>query len=499
MATAQIDSRDTARKSACRELRNTIGATKVRDDEITRVTYSRIYHGFDAMMPFREPCFVVFPETREDVVETLKIANRYKVPVTPIGTTAIQMPTSEGGIILDQRRRNKILEINTDSGYAVVEAGVTFDQLTAAMRGTGFKCSVGTMPGTATVLGQAMSRGSQSFSTRHLSLVIDLEVVLPDGTVFNTGSSHFPGVGSHLQYGPFPDLSGLYTCGYGTMGVVTKGAIRIHPMNDVHKINYAGFDKYSDALDFCKELINNNIPEHTFIWDWHMYRSWPLAPEDMEKVMPAIRESNVLNPPEGTPFCLVTTLLSGFQDVVEVYEKVCERLAVKYHGQVLPQEEWERRFPESAPGFRQAYEEYSYREAVHWAQGRFTGFYVFAAPKDIKEVEEYAIRQLASFGTRINPVSFYSHPFDFGRSVLLRICGFPDPADTKTRLEMREKFAEMYATALNKYRAVPIAPVGMASKVGPFMDVLQRIKNALDPNNILSRDSAIGFSREEKQ
>src|SRR4030067_300043 len=113
--------------AVCRELREALGAEKVRNDEITLVTYGRIRHGFDIMWPFRKPSLVVFPETREDVVETLKIANRYKIPVTSVGTAPIMLGTTEGGIILDQRRRNKIIEINTDSGYAVIEPGVSSD------------------------------------------------------------------------------------------------------------------------------------------------------------------------------------------------------------------------------------------------------------------------------------------------------------------------------------------------------------------------------------
>src|SRR4030042_118533 len=93
--------------AVCRELREAIGAEKVRDDEITLVTYGRIRHGFDIMWPFRKPSFVVFPETREDVVEALKIANRHKVPVTSVGTSAIMLGSTEGSIILDQRRRDK--------------------------------------------------------------------------------------------------------------------------------------------------------------------------------------------------------------------------------------------------------------------------------------------------------------------------------------------------------------------------------------------------------
>jgi FAD/FMN-containing dehydrogenase len=478
------------RETIFQELRKAIGAEKVRDDEITLVTYGRVRHGFDIMWPFRKPSFVVFPETREDVVETLKIANRHKFPVTSVGTAPIMLGTTEGGIILDQRRRDRILEINTDSGYAVIEPGVSFDKLTSALRGTGFKCSVGTMPGPGTVLGQALSRGSQSFSTRYLSLVLDLEVVLPDGTVFSTGSSHFDGVGSHLRYGPYPDLAGLYTCAYGAMGVITKAAIRIHPVNEAYRIHFAGFDNYSDAVDYVKDLINNNIPEHTFIWNWHMYLTWPLSPSDMEAVMPQILESDFRKPPEGTPYNLVSSLLSGYKELVDAYEKVCAKVAKKCHGRVLSDEEVEKRFPATLAGFRQQYGDYSYRESVHWSKGRFAGWYVFAEPKDMKEIEKFAVNEFSKFGKAINPVNYYSHPFDFGRSILLRIGGFPNPDDIELRKRISKKFDEMYEMALKRYRAVPIRPIG-SDRAGTYMKVLRSIKKALDPNNILNRDSGL--------
>jgi FAD/FMN-containing dehydrogenase len=476
---------------ACQDLKEAIGAEKVKDDEITRVTYGRICHGYDSMAPYRKPCFVVFPETRDDVVETLKLANKYVIPVTSVGGAPIMVGTTEGGIILDQRRRDKVIEINTDSGYAVIEPGVSFDKLTSALRGTGFKCSVGTMPGPATVLGQALSRGSHSFSTRYLSVVVDLEVVLPDGTVFSTGSSHFDNVGSHLRYGPYPDLAGLYTCSYGALGIVTKAAVRIHPVNEVYRIHFAGFDKYSDAVDYIKDLINNNIPEHTFIWNWHMYRTWPLASSDMKEVMPKILDSDVRKPPKGTPYNLVSSLLSGYKEIVDVYEKVCAKIAKKCHGKVISEEALEKRFPATMAGFRQQYGEFHNREAVHWSHGRFAGWYVFAAPKDIKEVEKFAVKEFSKFGKAINPVNYYSHPFDFGRSFLLRIAGFLDPNDVELRMKMRKRFGEMHDEALRRYGAVPIRPMGMSGRVGAYMDVLRSIKKALDPNNILNRDTGL--------
>ena len=476
--------------AVCRELKEAVGAEKVRDDEITLVTYGRIRHGFDEMWPFRKPAMVVFPESREDVVEILKIANRHKFPVTSVGTAAIFLGTTEGGIIIDQRRRDRVLEINSDSGYAVIEPGVSFDKLTAALRGTGFKCSVGTMPGPGTVLGQALSRGSQSFTTRYLNVILDLEVVLPDGTVFSTGSSHFAGVGSHLRYGPYPDLAGLYTCAYGAMGVITKAAVRIHPVNEAYRVNLAGFDNYADSIDYVKELTNHNIPEHSIIWNWHMYVTWPLETGDMKTVMPGILESNFREPPEGIPYNIVSTFFSGYPEQVELYEKICARVAKKYHGRVLSEEEVEKHFPATGAGFRQQYEDFHYRESVHWSKGRFAGWYVFAEPKDMKEIEKYAAGEFAKFGKAINPVNYYSHPFDYGRSILLRISGFPDPADIELRQKIAARFEEMYETAMKRYRAVPIRPLG-SEKAGTYMQVLASIKKALDPNNILNRDSGL--------
>ena len=121
---------------------------------------------------------------------------------------------------------SRIVEINTDSGYAVVEAGINFDKLTTALREKGFRCSIPTAPGGSAVVGNYLSRPTGSLCNRHLDLIVDLEVVLPDGTVFNTGSSQFPHAGSHMRYGPHPDLAGLFTCAYGTMGVVTKAFLK---------------------------------------------------------------------------------------------------------------------------------------------------------------------------------------------------------------------------------------------------------------------------------
>ena len=138
-------------------------------------------------------------------------------------------------------------------------------------------------------------------------------------------------------------------------------------------------------------------------------------------------------------------------------------------------------------GFKQQYEDYSYREGTHWARGRWSGFVVFAEPKDIKEVEKLAVKSFAELGPRARPINNYAHPFDYGRSFLFRFAGFPETDDTETRTAIAQKSMELMMEALKKYRTIPITGFGTTEGEKAFFSVLSRIKKALDPNNILNR------------
>ena len=100
---AKLSEKD--RSIICRELQEAIGVEKVKDDEVVLITYSS-----DPPTPYRKPSLVVLPENKEDVKATLMLANKHKIPVTPVlrgvNNTGYTVP-SEGGILLDLRRMNK--------------------------------------------------------------------------------------------------------------------------------------------------------------------------------------------------------------------------------------------------------------------------------------------------------------------------------------------------------------------------------------------------------
>ncbi len=90
------------------ELNNAIGANKVKDEDVVLVAYA----SDSSYVPFRKPNWVVLPETRDDVAEILKIANKHKIPVTAFGrgvNIAGYGVPSEGGIVMYLRRMDHII------------------------------------------------------------------------------------------------------------------------------------------------------------------------------------------------------------------------------------------------------------------------------------------------------------------------------------------------------------------------------------------------------
>ena len=474
----------------CQELKDAIGPEKVLYEDIDVVTY-----GFDqSRVPFQRPSFVVLPENKEDVRETLKIADKHKIPVTVLSggvNVSGHCIPSEGGIVLDLRRINKIIEINTGSGYALIESGVTYDKLNAALAEKGFRCHITTAPGGSTVIASQMVRPSGSLANRHLDSLIDLEVVLPDGTIANTGSSHFPGAGYGLRYGPFPDLTGLFCCAHGTMGIVTKASVRIYPINESNRLNLMAFGDFDSSLKFVKEIINNNIPEHCIIWFWHLYRRYEvtyLPGSRVPQILPEMME-NPLNPPKGVPYNIVTTMMSGYEESMIVSEKICEKVAKKYGGRPISKEETDDQFSGSMRHWRPLYLEYHQdRSNNPWGKGRYMPWIVMVEPQNAPKLEKWALEKISSFGVR--PVGYYAQPFDFGRSIFFRIFIYPDPQDQELLDKVAATYREMFDEALERYGAVQFRyRPGMnwlCEKTGEYRELLRRIKKAVDPNNILN-------------
>jgi len=181
----------------------------------------------------KRPGAVIFAAGVEDVVTVMNLANEFQIPIWPVskgrnwgyGSAA---PAVENTVVLHLERMNRILEVNEDLAYAVVEPGVTYRQLKAHLdrHHPTLWCDCSDGPPDGSVLGNALERGLGVTSYNdHFGTLCGLEVVLADGSMVRTGGGE-PGrchTWNTHKWGLGPYLEGLFS--QSNFGVVTKAGV----------------------------------------------------------------------------------------------------------------------------------------------------------------------------------------------------------------------------------------------------------------------------------
>ncbi|MBW2730835.1 MAG: FAD-binding oxidoreductase [Deltaproteobacteria bacterium] len=176
------------------------------------------------------PAFVVWPETTTQVQCIIRHAARCGVPIYPISAGknwgyGDACAPRDGCVLLDLSRMNRILEVNTELAYAVVEPGVTQGQLFETLERQNLPLwmdAVGAGP-EASIVGNVLERGIGlgPYGDR-FAHACGMEVVLPNGELLRTGLGAYEGAKArHLtKSAPGPQLDGLFT--QGNFGVITR-------------------------------------------------------------------------------------------------------------------------------------------------------------------------------------------------------------------------------------------------------------------------------------
>ncbi|MCG6908693.1 MAG: FAD-binding oxidoreductase [Deltaproteobacteria bacterium] len=217
-----------------------------------------IYAMDPGTMPACEPDMVVMPGSTAEVRKIVLAANEFHVPLIPLGAGLVLSGLSralKGGVIVDMKRMNRILEVNAVSRYALVEAGTSQGMLKAHLQKhyPGLKHSMPDAPPAATIAGNICIHGSGHLSHVggfHSEMLNGLEVVLPTGEIVNIGSCATSPY--WFARAPLPDLAGLFLGWAGTTGIITKLSIKLYPN---HPINDVGVFVCEDA-DLMPDILN---------------------------------------------------------------------------------------------------------------------------------------------------------------------------------------------------------------------------------------------------
>ena len=213
---------------------------------------------YDGGIDKHPPDLVVFPRGTEEVSQIVSIAREFEVPVVGRGAgTGLSggAIASCGGIMIAFARMNRILEIDIPNERAVVQPGVVNLDITMAVQGSGYFFAPDPSSQRACTIGGNVAENSggphtlaYGVTTNH---VLGLELVLPDGSILETGGKEpdLPGY----------DLTGLLTGSEGTMALVTKVIVRLMRKPETVKTLLAIYDSNEDAGRTVTEITSRAI------------------------------------------------------------------------------------------------------------------------------------------------------------------------------------------------------------------------------------------------
>ncbi len=245
---------NTAIHGMIEELKERIDADRISTNETVIEQHSKdeSYHTPS------NPDVVVFPKTTEEVSEIMKIANQYEVPVVPFGLGS----SLEGhvipynhGISMDFSLMKQIVEIREKDFLVTVQPGITREELNAELKKYGLFFPVD--PGAnATIGGMAATNASGTMSVKYGIMrdnVRDMEVVLADGSIIHTGSlAAKSSSGLHLN--------GLFIGSEGILGCFTEITLRVYGIPEHITAARACFETIDDAVEAVVAILQAGIP-----------------------------------------------------------------------------------------------------------------------------------------------------------------------------------------------------------------------------------------------
>ena len=236
------------------KLKEIVGDGNVSDDMADLYVY-----GSDASVHQAMPSAVVRPGSIEEVQAIMRYANENKIPVVPRGAgsgMSGQTVPIDGGIVLDMKRMNKIIEIRPEDVLCKVEPGIVNDRLNEALKPYGFFfpptpssgniCTIGGMIGTNASGNRAVKYGGTRDS------ILGLKVVLANGDLVNLGTNTRTDASGY-------QLARVMVGSEGPLGIVVEATLYIKPLPKFRAMGTAHFDKLEDAGNTISNIISHGI------------------------------------------------------------------------------------------------------------------------------------------------------------------------------------------------------------------------------------------------
>ncbi|MDD5224377.1 MAG: FAD-binding oxidoreductase [bacterium] len=255
-----------------KEVREVVGDAWASDRLPDLMSYARDFSIVAGVIPN----IVTLPKTTEEIQKIMKIAGKYRVPVIPISTAfnhaGLALPR-QGGILLDLRRMNK-LRIDPETMTATIEPAIRLRALYMdaikyeVAEGVGLKPALPLSFTSVSVLANYVARGGAGCMVKYggnPEMIINMTWVLPDGEIVKLGPGEVP-----VQYGPGPEIAGMFFNADGQFGVCSEITIKIFPEFAAEKVlsaqaTYPEEEKsLQQIIDVVYKLTRENVVDFTY-------------------------------------------------------------------------------------------------------------------------------------------------------------------------------------------------------------------------------------------
>jgi FAD/FMN-containing dehydrogenase len=458
-----------------------VGAERVVADATALSGYARDTTENEA----HRPAAAVLPKTVEEVRALLLLAGELRLPVTArvagTNTGGLAIP-SEGGIVADLSRMNRVLALDHANMYALIEPGVTWGQLKRHLEDNGDDLVIGyplAPPDTSVAAGCLMD-GLSTLTLPHGPMgewINGLEVVLPSGEVVRTGAGAVSDV--WFSRAPLPDLTGLFLNWFGTTGIVTRLAVQLWPKPAARRRMFVPCDRHAGAFAAMRALAR------TQLFDDVGGLSWVLSKAAFGLGAPGPRD------PDEPEFYLYVDVSGG--DARELSLKLSvlgERLAALRrlgHGFSHPIDIAD--LVRVNPVFRKFSDLPVRLDFLLDHPGGGLSWVGTYGPVD--RLERATERGLATLETHGFPPSLVSRPMRGGHFAVLRFIELFDRTSAEETQRVARANHALLEALLDEgylpYKCPPWAVPSVLSRMDPGMAALmRRLKAMLDPHGVLN-------------
>jgi hypothetical protein len=474
------------------DLMKIVSSDYVSDDPQTLGFYAQDY---SLNFP-RMPNYMVQPETAEQIQKIIKFANGNRIPVVPCSSgvhfNGVALPM-EGGIMLDLRRMNKILNVDERNRAIRIQPGVRWKQLQEELEKHDLMALNPLFPHPLkSVVSSHLEREPMLIPKfEYGDPILNVEVILPNGELFRSGSACVVGFpeksvsdGVNPQ-GPGIDWVRLFQGAQGTMGVVTWAILKAEVKPKVNKTFFIPFNDAGRAVELIYGIQKSMIGSECLLLNNFnlaaiLTERWP---EDFESIRELL-----------SPWTLILVLAGGWRRSEERIEYEEEALAKLAMASAIPKL---TTFLEGFPGLekkmpevlRMAWPE----EKTYWKfgyKGSCQDICFHTVMSRVPEFTELVTQVASRNGYPVDNIGFYIQPLERARACHFECNFYYAPEETQVVHMIRGLFVEA-AQALIDHGAFFSRPYGplanmVYDRATSYTTALKKIKRWLDPNNIMA-------------